>query len=218
MSDDNSDAQAEHFQSTSGSHWPRHNAPRVWFMTDGNSPIASALARQLLVHGDCVVVGTTRRVPGTSEEDRDELLALQRDAERAGDAKRRLQTIPFDIRSMSDSQAAVSTAVSYFGRLDVLLCCTGEGGLQTIQHGRNDVSLTQDSTHRLHRRSLTIRTNAKPCYESIRHKLLWSSQYYQVRPPRLPRSERWPHHPALRHHRSSWHTRLWYVLCIAMGN
>lgn len=127
MSDDNSDAQAEHFQTSSGTHWPRHDVPRVWFMTDGNSPIATALARQLLDHGDCVVVGTTRRVAGNSEEDRDDLLALQVDVEKDAEAKKRLQTISIDIRSMGDSQAAISTAVKFFGKLDVLLCCTGEG-------------------------------------------------------------------------------------------
>jgi hypothetical protein len=38
-------------------HFPPHNAPRVWFLTRGSSPIAIALARQVLDHGDYVVAG-----------------------------------------------------------------------------------------------------------------------------------------------------------------
>jgi hypothetical protein len=37
--------------------WPAHNAPRVWFLTDGLAPIAIALSRHLLEHGDYVVAG-----------------------------------------------------------------------------------------------------------------------------------------------------------------
>ncbi|QDS77082.1 hypothetical protein FKW77_007374 [Venturia effusa] len=37
--------------------YPLHNAPRVWFMTDGLSPIAIALSRYLLEHGDYIVAG-----------------------------------------------------------------------------------------------------------------------------------------------------------------
>ena len=38
-------------------HFPPHNAPRVWFITNGSSPIAIALAKQVLDHGDYVVAG-----------------------------------------------------------------------------------------------------------------------------------------------------------------
>ncbi|KAE9969369.1 hypothetical protein BLS_005394 [Venturia inaequalis] len=38
--------------------YPPHNAPRVWFMTDGLAPIAISLSRYLLEHGDYVVAGT----------------------------------------------------------------------------------------------------------------------------------------------------------------
>ena len=38
-------------------HFPPHNAPRVWFLTIGSSPIAIALSRQVLDHGDYVVAG-----------------------------------------------------------------------------------------------------------------------------------------------------------------
>ncbi len=38
-------------------HFPPHNAPRVWFISRGISPIAIALAKQVLEHGDYVVAG-----------------------------------------------------------------------------------------------------------------------------------------------------------------
>jgi hypothetical protein len=38
--------------------YPPHNAPRVWFLTDGLSPIAISLSRHLLEHGDYVIAGT----------------------------------------------------------------------------------------------------------------------------------------------------------------
>ncbi|KAK3076151.1 hypothetical protein LTS18_013789 [Coniosporium uncinatum] len=37
--------------------FPPHNAPRVWFLTSGAAPLALALARQVLQHGDYVVAG-----------------------------------------------------------------------------------------------------------------------------------------------------------------
>jgi NAD(P)-dependent dehydrogenase (short-subunit alcohol dehydrogenase family) len=38
-------------------HFPTHNAPRVWLLTSGDSPIGISLARQVLTHGDYVVCG-----------------------------------------------------------------------------------------------------------------------------------------------------------------
>lgn len=35
--------------------FPPHNSPRVWFLTSGHAPIAIAVARQVLAHGDYIV-------------------------------------------------------------------------------------------------------------------------------------------------------------------
>lgn len=43
---------------TSNCRFPSHTEPRVWLLTSGASPIAIALSRQLLAHGDLVVFGT----------------------------------------------------------------------------------------------------------------------------------------------------------------
>lgn len=37
--------------------FPTHNAPRVWLITAGDSPIGISLARSVLSHGDYVVSG-----------------------------------------------------------------------------------------------------------------------------------------------------------------
>jgi len=37
--------------------FPPRNAPRVWFLTNATSPIALALARHALAHGDYIVAG-----------------------------------------------------------------------------------------------------------------------------------------------------------------
>lgn len=37
--------------------FPAHTQPRTWLLTSGASPIAIALARALLAHGDAVVLG-----------------------------------------------------------------------------------------------------------------------------------------------------------------
>ena len=37
--------------------FPTHNAPRVWLITSGDSPVGTSLARQALEHGDYVVSG-----------------------------------------------------------------------------------------------------------------------------------------------------------------
>ncbi|KAI9832543.1 MAG: hypothetical protein M1819_004333 [Sarea resinae] len=48
--------------------FPPHNAPRVWFLTSGSSPIGIALSRQVLDHGDYVISGVL-----PSEFERDDL-------------------------------------------------------------------------------------------------------------------------------------------------
>lgn len=127
MSDDNTTPPAEQFQDNAGSHWPPHDRPRVWLLTDGQSPIAVALARKLLEHGDSVVAGLTRSSVEEEWDSEDDLAALRAELKEHGIAQGRLKTVTFDIRSTSEVQSAVSTVVQIFGRLDVLLCCNSEG-------------------------------------------------------------------------------------------
>ncbi|KIV99035.1 uncharacterized protein PV09_09262 [Verruconis gallopava] len=69
--------------------WPAHNAPRVWFLTDGLSPIAISLSRHLLEHGDYVVAAILQQEYDTprSEELREFLREVASDGtnRRVGD-------------------------------------------------------------------------------------------------------------------------------------
>lgn len=38
-------------------HFPAHAGPRVWLISAGDSPIGLSLSRQILAHGDFVVLG-----------------------------------------------------------------------------------------------------------------------------------------------------------------
>lgn len=108
-------------------HFPPHNAPRVWFITRGVSPIAIALARQVLEHGDYVVAGVMptefEKREGQSEDFRNFL----EEAKRTERWRERLRVVGLDARVVGQCQAAVAEAVEAFARIDVLLCAASEG-------------------------------------------------------------------------------------------
>lgn len=51
---------------------PPHNAPRVWFITSGASPVGIGIARQALKHGDCVVAAIAPELFQGKHEDASE--------------------------------------------------------------------------------------------------------------------------------------------------
>ncbi|KAF4304682.1 Retinol dehydrogenase 8 [Botryosphaeria dothidea] len=117
--------------------FPPHNAPRVWFLTNGTSPISIALATQILDHGDYVVAGVLpaefERESGRSEEFRD---FLDKVSSADGDKQRwkeRLRVVSLDARVIGQCQAAVAEAVDAFGKVDVLLGCSTETVVGTVE-------------------------------------------------------------------------------------
>ena len=79
-----------------GPQFPAHSAPRVWLLTSGRSPVAIALARQLLAHGDMVAAGV-RAQDFDSDDERDADLKLMLSA--AGEsARERVRLVDLDIR------------------------------------------------------------------------------------------------------------------------
>lgn len=112
-------------------HFPPHNAPRVWFITRGVSPIAIALAKQVLEHGDYVVAGVVpvefEKSEGQSNDFKT-FLGEVKDTERW---RERLRVVGLDARIVGQCQAAVAEAVEAFGRIDVLLCTASEGTVIT---------------------------------------------------------------------------------------
>lgn len=85
---------------------------RVWFLTGSTSGFGRALAEAVLAHGD-------------------RLVATARHPERLQDLTHRypdhLLTVPLDITSEEQSQAAVAQAMNAFGQIDVLVNNAGYG-------------------------------------------------------------------------------------------
>ncbi|KAF1967400.1 short chain dehydrogenase/reductase family protein-like protein [Bimuria novae-zelandiae CBS 107.79] len=129
-------------------HFPPHNAPRVWFLTIGSSPIAIALARQVLDHGDYVVAGVVpqefeKRV-GQSEDFR----AFLEDVKHNERWRERLRVVGLDGRVVGQCQAAIAEAVEAFGRVDVLLGNTSEaviGAVEELAQSSQTITLVQDT-------------------------------------------------------------------------
>jgi NAD(P)-dependent dehydrogenase (short-subunit alcohol dehydrogenase family) len=126
-------------------HFPPHNAPRVWFITRGVSPIAIALARQVLEHGDYVVAGVMPIEFEKREGQSDDFRTFLEDVKQTERWREHLRVVGLDSRQVmmqraacakplmvfcrvvGQCQAAVAEAVEAFGRIDVLLCAASEG-------------------------------------------------------------------------------------------
>lgn len=85
--------------------FPAHSAPRVWFLTSGDSPIAIALTKQVLAHGDFVVAGIP---PGEAERDEErsaEFSELLQDVGQksgaGGEWRDRMRVLMLDVRCAS---------------------------------------------------------------------------------------------------------------------
>lgn len=88
--------------------------PRVWFVTGSNRGMGLEIARSALAAGDRVVA--TSRHP-------DQVMAA------LGTYGDRVLALPLDITSEEQARSAVSEAVRYFGRIDVLVNNAGYGQL-----------------------------------------------------------------------------------------
>ncbi|KAL1987164.1 hypothetical protein VTN96DRAFT_4770 [Rasamsonia emersonii] len=131
------------------SHFPTHSEPRVWLISSGDSPLGISLTRQLLAHGDCVVSGLVPsnllRDENRREQFEDFLAEVERNKE--DDWKVRFRPVMLDIRKMGECQAAVAEAVETFGRIDILLCCTSQAIVGTVEElaaSRTTLSLVRD--------------------------------------------------------------------------
>ncbi|KAI0969713.1 hypothetical protein F4678DRAFT_437979 [Xylaria arbuscula] len=127
---------ARHSHAVPAASFPTHNSPRTWFLTSSLSPLAVRLIRQLLSHGDYVVACLPPHE--TEHEDRsadfrelvNECKSNRKDREGWKD---RIRSIRCDGRIMSQCGAAVAEAKHVFGRIDILLCCTSEAVVGTVE-------------------------------------------------------------------------------------
>ncbi|KAF2443597.1 short chain dehydrogenase/reductase family protein-like protein [Karstenula rhodostoma CBS 690.94] len=129
-------------------HFPPHNAPRVWFLTIGSSPIAIALARQVLDHGDYVVAGVVPQEFEKREGQSEDFRAFLEDVKHTERWRERLRVVGLDGRVVGQCQAAIAEAVEAFGRVDVLLGSTSEaviGAVEELAHSSRTITLVQDT-------------------------------------------------------------------------
>jgi len=107
--------------------FPAHNAPRVWFLTNGTSPVSISLAQQVLEHGDYVCAGVLPAEFEKTDERSEEFKAFLEDVKGTERWRERLRVVGLDARVIGQCQAAVAEAVAAFGRIDVLVGGTTEG-------------------------------------------------------------------------------------------
>jgi NAD(P)-dependent dehydrogenase (short-subunit alcohol dehydrogenase family) len=78
--------------------FPTHNAPRVWLLTSGDSPIGISVARQVLDHGDYVVSGIIQAEFEHESLRSQEFKDFLAEVVRTNGWKDRLKIVPLDIR------------------------------------------------------------------------------------------------------------------------
>lgn len=113
--------------------FPAHNAPRVWFLTSGNSPIAISLSRYLLDHGDYIVAGVQPTEFEKDDEQSQDFKEFLEEARGQETWQGRLRVVGLDIRNMGHCQSSIAEALQCFGRIDILFCCTSETVVGTVE-------------------------------------------------------------------------------------
>ncbi|KAI4244945.1 MAG: hypothetical protein LQ352_006681 [Teloschistes flavicans] len=115
--------------------FPTHSEPRVWLLTSGASPVSIYLCRQLLAHGDSVVlcVRPSDVTVSISARAVDFLAFWDEEVLVKHGWRSRARMVEMDARNMSQCQAAVAQAVAAFQKLDVLLCCSSEAIVGTVE-------------------------------------------------------------------------------------
>ncbi|OQV04149.1 hypothetical protein CLAIMM_09077 [Cladophialophora immunda] len=118
---------------TPNPQFPTHNAPRVWLLTSGDSPIGISTARQVLDHGDYVVSGIIQAEFENDGARSQEFKRFLSQVGRTPGMKERLKVVALDIRVVGQCQAAVAEAVHTFRKIDILFCCTSEAVIGTVE-------------------------------------------------------------------------------------
>ncbi|KAL4884059.1 hypothetical protein BJY04DRAFT_183868 [Aspergillus karnatakaensis] len=115
--------------------FPSHNEPRVWVITAGDSPVGISVARQVLTHGDCALVGLAYSDIDRDDCRRDMFEAFQAEVEahREEGWVERFKAVPLDIRIVGECQAVIADAIATFERIDILLCCTSQALVGTVE-------------------------------------------------------------------------------------
>ena len=78
--------------------FPTNNAPRVWLLTSGDSPVGISVARQVLDHGDYVVSGIIQAEFENDGARSEEFKSFLSEVGRTNGWKERLKVVALDIR------------------------------------------------------------------------------------------------------------------------
>lgn len=113
--------------------FPAHNAPRVWFLTSGNSPVAISLSRYLLDHGDYIVVGVSPSEFEKDDEQSQDFKDFLAEVRGQDTWQGHFRVVGLDVRNMGHCQSAIAEALQCFGRVDILFCCTSETVVGTVE-------------------------------------------------------------------------------------
>ncbi|KAK6812851.1 hypothetical protein RU639_011448 [Aspergillus parasiticus] len=129
--------------------FPNHNEPRVWVITAGDSPIGISVTRQILAHGDYALVGLAHSSLERDECRRDEFESFLAEIDSHGHEgwRQRFKSVPFDIRMIGECQALVADAVTTFGKVDILLCCTSQtlvGAVEEFGASQQTLNMVRD--------------------------------------------------------------------------
>ncbi|KAK6833988.1 NAD(P)-binding protein [Apiospora arundinis] len=125
-----------HSAPAAAASFPTHNSPRTWFLTSSLTPLAIRLIRQLLNHGDYVVACLPPHEIENDErsaEFRELIYECKSNRKDREGWKDRIRSIRCDGRIMGQCGAAVAEAKEHFGRIDILLCCTSEAVVGTVE-------------------------------------------------------------------------------------
>ncbi|KAK8100328.1 uncharacterized protein PG998_008280 [Apiospora kogelbergensis] len=125
-----------HSAPAAAASFPTHNSPRTWFLTSALTPLAIRLIRQLLNHGDYVVACLPPHEIENDErsaEFRELIYECKSNRKDREGWKDRIRSIRCDGRIMGQCGAAVAEAKEHFGRIDILLCCTSEAVVGTVE-------------------------------------------------------------------------------------
>ncbi|KAL8888246.1 MAG: hypothetical protein Q9205_002960 [Flavoplaca limonia] len=129
--------------------FPSHVNPRIWLLSSGASPIAIALSRQLLAHGDVVAFGVqaSDTLDTSAGRAADFTLFWTQEVLVNEGWKDRAKLVRLDGRKMGQCQAAVAEAITLFRRLDILFCCSSQaivGAVEELSSTSRSTTLIRD--------------------------------------------------------------------------
>lgn len=121
---------------TAEATFPVSNSPRVWVVSSADTPVGISLLRRILAHGDFLVAGIDQAAfesDAPKAKGFKEVVTEIANFPSRKDWQSRLKAVALDLRSAAQCQAAVATAVSIWGKVDILFCCTSTTVLGAVE-------------------------------------------------------------------------------------